>query len=233
MINLAPTATPLIATLLLAIALVGCSNPKEANESNFEAALNARLERNPFCLPLPSMTDDKKYLFTLNLSEARDTKLAASQNMQRLEPYMSLVTSDILSVSDINFEQRSWGSSRRVKAKGFNLTDKGNSFLKPLEETKADIGDKIDGAPQRREICFGRGKVLEIGGFTEPADMMGYRVSRVSFTYHVPDMADWAKTPALQSYNGNIKLLLAEKVENQAYLVLTDKGWVHEKDMRE
>jgi len=41
---------------LSTIALAGCSNPKEANKSNFEHAINEWIEKGPPCLDVPDRT---------------------------------------------------------------------------------------------------------------------------------------------------------------------------------
>ena len=70
--------------------------------------------------------------------------------------------------------------------------------------------------------------MVEIVSFTEPAEAMGVKVSRVQYTYKLVDIAPWASDPVLSMQHE----WLPERISNPSVakddeLVLTNDGWVH------
>ncbi|MBK0711544.1 hypothetical protein GZ049_27365 [Klebsiella pneumoniae] len=81
-------------------------------------------------------------------------------------------------------------------------------------------------------FCFGKATVTEVSNFTEPSDAMGQKISRVSFSYKVTEIPEWAKTPEILSADRQIKKDVDSanngmKVTN--VFVLTNNGWIHER----
>lgn len=77
-------------------------------------------------------------------------------------------------------------------------------------------------------FCYGHSEVTEIAQFSEPADLMGQRVSRVSFKYKVVDLAPWAKLEPVQKAFPEVKkAVLSETAaqESEAVLRLMNDGW--------
>lgn len=83
------------------------------------------------------------------------------------------------------------------------------------------------------DICFAHRKVDTIDSFTEPADMMGVKASRVTFTYSLEDVAPWATQPAIAAAVPAIGQALARPSQTDtAGLVLTNEGWKDEHALR-
>jgi len=105
---------------------------------------------------------------------------------------------------------------------GYKFSEKGKTFLRPSE---LDTGAFSTGAPQ---LCYGTPQVVEIVGFTEPAEAMGVKVSSVQYTYRLVDIAPWASEPALsKQYEWLPERISNPSIEKNDDVVLTNNGWVH------
>ncbi len=148
-------------------------------------------------------------LFTLPL-ELRSGGDAARK--RQLEP---LVKAGLITVETIQ-KNESAGYLRYVPAAlGGNAIRKGaNSFLGGTD------------------ICFARRKIINVASFTEPGEVMGVTVSRVTYDYDLKDIEPWAKTAEIAAAFPQIETMLA-KSGNQAIdvLVLTKQGWKLEHDV--
>jgi hypothetical protein len=102
---------------------------------------------------------------------------------------------------------------------GFKFSDEGKKYLKVSDDR---LGS---GAPQ---LCYGIPQVVEITGFTEPAESMGIKVSNVQYTYKLVDIASWATEPVVMGQYPMLSQQLANKsIEKDDDMVLTSEGWVH------
>ena len=81
-------------------------------------------------------------------------------------------------------------------------------------------------------FCMGKYRVSEVTGFTEPADAMGMKISKVIYTYGVEGAPDWVKRPEILKANPNVAPDLDPKASKNAVLILTNDGWVHERVFR-
>lgn len=126
------------------------------------------------------------------------------------------------------------GSATTMEPRGFTL-DK----PKPVAATRyelSELGKKYyqdgsigSGLGKRRvhQLCFGTPKVVAVDSYTEPADMMGYRISKVSYRYTIDDIAEWTKDASIQKAFPNIaKRLATAQVSTDAF-VLASEGWQH------
>jgi hypothetical protein len=110
-------------------------------------------------------------------------------------------------------------------------------------------------------FCYGEPRVVEIINYSEPADLLGQKVSEVHFTYAVFNLASWAASDTIryaaeQALNSDTdpsklkKSMNAKKLEQitdavtrhvqseksplkeKTVLILTNTGWMHEKMFR-
>ena len=81
------------------------------------------------------------------------------------------------------------------------------------------------------KLCTGKVTLDQVGIFTEPAEAMGMKFSRVDYTVKVSDLADWAADP---KFSELFKGRSANKVEGQQRmaLILTSEGWKSEHLMK-
>ena len=71
-----------------------------------------------------------------------------------------------------------------------------------------------------------------ITNFTKPSESFGYTISRVNFNYKVVNLPGWVKTPELMGRFSILKELVSSKdsgIDDTAVVILTEKGWIHEK----
>jgi len=82
-------------------------------------------------------------------------------------------------------------------------------------------------------LCFAKRKITKIESFTEPADLMGPKVSRVTYDYTLDDVAPWAKDAGIEAAFPEIKSILAQSNNQQTDgMVLTSTGWKQERDVQ-
>ncbi|MBK0167378.1 hypothetical protein [Klebsiella sp. S69] len=107
----------------------------------------------------------------------------------------------------------------------YDLTEEGKKYYKP-DAAKTMKGENIGG------FCFGKATVTEVSNFTEPSDAMGQKISRVSFTYKVSEIPDWAKSPEIMNADRQLQKDVSsesEGVKVTNVFLLTNNGWIHER----
>ncbi|MEO8184800.1 MAG: hypothetical protein ABI895_38825 [Deltaproteobacteria bacterium] len=194
--------------LLAAAAALACSNPKDATKPNFFKALQAYHDEAKACLRV-----DVRFPYE------------AERGSSTLPVLQELAAQGLLAASDtkkVVQQVALFGAppTRKVDATAFALSDTGKAVSR--EET---------GWTHSTAFCFGTPKVVEVTSFTEPADMMGVRISQVTYTYQVNDVADWADSETLRKHSPELARAVASKetpAQNKAALVLMNDGWVHE-----
>lgn len=79
------------------------------------------------------------------------------------------------------------------------------------------------------QLCFGHKRVAEVSGNTEPGELGGARMPRVTYTWRLEDVPTWASRPEVQAAFPALADALAEREGQSAEtLVLTDSGWKHQ-----
>lgn len=181
--------------------LAGCNSPKDANKSIFKAALQQWFDANPVCAPLTQDQD-------LPIERAKDD----SRNKAALD---AAVAAGLLSIET-------------MRSGPVGPPAAGNLTYRPTATGKGTFRQRnhfLGGV----DICFARRRIETIESFTEPADMLGVRATRVTFTYTLKDIAPWATQPALAAALPAIGQILANPSQTDAVgLVLTNEGWKDE-----
>ena len=141
----------------------------------------------------------------------------------------ALTKAGLVASAEKQVEAVSFGNIKRHKTvTEYSLTDEGRKHYK-AEAAKNLRGDALGG------FCFGKAEVTDIEEFTEPADMMGARVSRVRYRYQVSDIPEWATSDELLNAVPQLKKdasARAEPGQANAVLILTSNGWLHEASAR-
>ncbi|EPY4331822.1 hypothetical protein ACXDJA_005553 [Klebsiella variicola] len=195
------------------LALTGCDDPKKPSESNFKTAAQQYLDTvYPACYikaNFPYKTDGIAFNNLPEILHAMAGK--------------GLLTEQELSRKHID---ASWGSNARdVVVNSYDLTEEGKKYYKP-DAAKTMKGENIGG------FCFGKATVTEVSNFTEPSDAMGQKISRVSFTYKVSEIPDWAKSPEIMNADRQLQKDVSsesEGVKVTNVFLLTNNGWIHER----
>ncbi len=203
-----------ICIFLFFISVFGCDDPKKANHDNFTKAIQPYLESKfPSCFYHGTFPEKKE---TLSFS--------FSNKFKKLDV---LVNAGLVEFKkkEVKKVRLITGGYKKVAVGEYYLTVKGKSvYQENAGETLS--GKKIGG------FCIGKPQITEITNFTEPNNIFGHTISNVKFKYRVDNIPDWAKSNILLSSFSLIrKYADSEKnnINDTAVLILTDKGWVHEK----
>lgn len=203
---------PMIAIAVSSLLLSACSgDPKEANERNFKTALQSYLDsKYPRCYVVATMPYAKEFDFTNNRATLKALAKAG------------LVVETEVSRKEVPVDFS--GKTRTQILTSFDLTEEGKKYYRK-DAVKNLAGDDMGG------FCAGKAKVEKINQFSEPADMFGAKISRVSYSYSVSDLPGWAKDSEVAGSVEQLKKDVASEkapVNENAVLVLTNNGWVHQ-----
>jgi len=191
-----------------AFVLAGCNGSKDANKSNFQAAIQAYLDTTTgACVPLP----DKEMPFKIEQADGfgKDRRLRAD----------ALVEAGLLTRKGAEVPQFP-GSNRLVPGFEYALTEAGRKQL--VKGAGGNLAN-WDG------FCAGKYKVVSIANFTDPANLFGSQVSQVNYRYKIEAPAKWAALPAIQAAFPKLARDMKDDAADKAVLVLTNDGWVHER----
>lgn len=183
--------------------LGGCSSSsQDANEANFIAALQHWYDEHPECTTLAA---------TGSVPIVRETTDRTASN--KID---AAVAAGLLTVE--SFREVPRFGTTPIDYRRYRPTDIGRDVV-------VDDDRGIGGV----RICFAHRKIESVKGFTEPADMAGLHVSRVTYRYGFKDIASWSANPEIQSALPAIGASLADiPGEATDTLVLTDKGWARQ-----
>lgn len=201
----------LVITIVLLV-LAGCSDPKAATEKNFKSAMQNYLD-----------TAYPRCYFASNFPVIKADWDIGGKNAA----LAALEKAGLLSAKEIQQEEKQMFSAqtRTVTKLSYDLTGEGKKYYK-LDGTTTHRGETI-GA-----FCAGKATVKSIGQFTEPAEMMGQKISRVNYEYTVTDLPAWAMSPDVQQAVGGLKAdaqSASSPIKGVVAMILTNNGWVHEK----
>jgi hypothetical protein len=218
--------------LISLVGLADCGDPKTANETNFTKAIDDYEATQKACLPLPRGTGNppvklegtSNFPIYIEMSADQRADVAKKINSEVLKTVTPYLEAGLLASTEADFDVRdtyNWGGPQKMRKAHFmslSLTEKGKTVYKEPE-------NRYYGG----SMCYGTPAVIAIANFTEPGDRMGIKMSQVNYTWHLEDVAPWAKTPAFQEAFPVLQELLKDKRDGKALVVLTSKGWMHEK----
>ena len=202
-----------------ALILSGCgSDQNTASKADFETALNAHYSKVKQCLVIGGEPNAEGIIQEFKTGGAvQDNQLSFYNGMTNL----GLLDAVTYQKDTRNFSGEVSGKSDWI---GFKFSEEGKRYLKVSDDRLSS------GAPQ---LCYGTPQVVEITGFTEPAESMGVKVSNVQYTYKLVDIASWATEPVVTAQYPMLSQQLANKsIEKDDDMVLTSKGWVHHTELK-
>lgn len=204
---------------LSALWLTGCDLPKDANKSNFEKAINARLEKECITVSPMGMLGAKPYPVQLAVAYAdkyTSQEKADERNTRQFSALDALVKSGLLTVKDTQVNEVIGFSDTGGKVPGreYALTEEGKTYLK---------------SPGRPDFCTGHYKVDEVVDFTEPGDAMGMKITQVNYTFSPANVPEWVKSEEVRQVFPDLNRSLAEKQKKRVTLVLKNDGWSAER----
>lgn len=194
-----------IAALALLAAACG-SDPQAANHGNFAASLEAWHEARPVCVsmrPAPPVE--------IRVEDAA----APTPAMDALVEAGLLTATPITRVPDAF----TGGGSQPVPHVRYETTPAAAETIRPSPNTFLGGTD----------LCFARRAVVAVRGNTEPGEMAGVQMTRVTYAWSLDDIAPWADSPAIRAaYPAIAAALDAPEGESTETLILTDSGWTHQ-----
>src|SRR6202140_4187815 len=193
--------------------LVGCGSKNDANEKNLSDATDAYLvKKGQLCLGLAA-----KWPVDLQNSD-RGPGLVRGSQMAALEK------AGLVQSHETETEVTPLSGTRPVKAKvlRYELTDDGKKFYEE-KEVPGLIGDK----ESRGDICFGQQALDSVIKTEGPKTIGARKEMTLYYTYKIANLADWAKSPDVQStFPGIVSTINgAGKTTLNQNLILTDHGW--------
>lgn len=200
---------PLIAIAALVPFLAGCHDSKAASNENFEKALQSHYDAHPVCITLPlslptEIGPDPLEPTHRQLEALAKAGLLATSTTQKPEPTFS-------------------GPGKLVAYTTYSVSATGKVVFRTGDED----------FPGGTGLCFAKRKITKIESFTEPADLIGQKVSRVTYDYTLMDVAPWTEDAGIAAAFPEIKAILAKPANQQTDgMILTSTGWKQERDVQ-
>jgi hypothetical protein len=197
----------LLAAGLVVCTLMSCGSKKGATKSNFKAAIQAELDKQPVCIittlpyDVPSWNGQRK-------TDGNMEALVRAGLVKRTQMMVARSPMDAM-LED----------TRPKTVPGYRY-EAAQPAKKYLIEVHNPMGTST-------ELCYGKKKVEEVVRFTEPASVTGMTASQVTYTWKLTDIADWARNPDVETHFHTDQFLNAADSPRQAQidLVLSNDGW--------
>lgn len=194
---------PVIAAALL---LTACgSDPQAASDQSYTAALEAWHAEDPACISLRRQVP-------IDVLADREAELKAGLDV--------MAEAGLLKPSTVTREtEPRYGRLRQAEHVRYEPTQAGAEVIRPSS-------NRFVGGNQ---LCFGRKRVADVSGYTEPAELGGVRMTRITYTWRLDDVPPWANRPEVQTAFPALAEALAEREgQSTETLVLTESGWKHQ-----
>lgn len=228
---------------ILSLAAIGICLTSCGKESDFKKAIGKKLDSKPLCLSTPYISDStygvnddeekklkEKYKDTLKIYTQRYKDNSADKisdsEQQRLDQLNALVNAGLLTTKIESLPTYDWNKKPDggyYKYTFYILTDAGNA-TRAKEDVNA-MGKLLFGDNGNRVFCYAKPEVDSILNYTE-ANNGGYQMAEVKYSYKYVDVADWAKTDAIQKAFPEINKELNDSDKTgKIGLVKTNNGW--------
>jgi hypothetical protein len=194
--------------VVLLVLAPSCSDPRKPSEKNFRVAIQAYLDASyPKCILMGSFPVDTPELDLSNMSPAlealKDAGVLTSREKSR------------------RTAGGFFGEKKKTQVLStYDLTSEGRKSYDP------------NAGKGRGGICIGKARVIDIARFTEPADFLGSRISSVTYTFAVENLPPWAHNAAVAKAFHQVEQWNNSPLQASDVVVLTNKGWVHQKMTR-
>lgn len=189
----------------VATMLTACGNAKDANKSNFKSAIQDYFDTQPgLCAVIPR----QELPFILP-----EKGLISTEPKSRAD---ALVEAGLLSKKAT--EVKALFGDRMEPATEYQITEAGQK-----------VQDNNTDSTKKNAFCTGRYTVIDVDNFTEPSAMMGATISKVNYRYKAEDVDSWAKSASMLAAYRDFEVAEQDEIKGKVVLVLTDKGWLHER----
>jgi hypothetical protein len=196
-------------------------NKADPNEKNFKAALSQYFEKKgELCL------DET---FPQDISE-RQIQAQAIGSVLGLdvEEMRALETVGLVQGIDTEIEGKDFSGKPngiKYKIKRYNLTEAAKPFSHEFKSKWiVPAGSTVEAS---FVLCWGKKAPDKIVKWDGPMALGSYQEVKVTYTYKLDQLADWAKNPAIQTAFKDVKSSIdnAGKREDSRVLKLTSQGW--------
>lgn len=190
--------------------LSACDDGTNAGSNNFRHALQNYYDTEPVCTSIPS---------NLPIEIPADGDNITKRQME------ALTRVGLLSVE----------SFRKTEPAIFGSPERTSDYLRyrPTEAGTAAVRLAADRFIGGTRICFAKRQITEVTNFTEPADALGVKSSRVTYRYDFKDVEPWTRRDDVRAAFPGIARLIDETPDPRTdTLVLTKDGWTHERAAR-
>lgn len=184
--------------------LAACDDSQSASTANFRKALQSYYDRHPVCVSLA---------FTL------PADMSAGGNELMRPQLDALAKAGVLKKSETNQS----GPALPRGSVRYSVAPGNEKFV------HAGHDSFLGGT----DLCFATKKITKVESFTKPAQVMGRKVSQITYDFELVDVAPWARNAAITKVFPGIKVALSQSPgkETEA-MTLTDKGWHLERGAR-
>lgn len=200
--------------------LTACGSKNDANEKNFSAAMTQYFDKKgDLCL------NTKRWPVDLSEMELRwqKTSQAGSANQMAALEAAGLVKGEDTEVEVMGIMGRPTGAKTKIKR--YTLTDAAKPFAQ--EKEVASIGLNGNTTKILTDLCWGKKVLDKIVKWEGPMKFGDYQEARITYTYKVNNLADWAKKPEVQAAFPAVKIILdgVGSKESKHTIKLTSQGW--------
>ena len=197
----------MMSILMVVPLLVACDDKRTAHAGNFEQALQRYYDGHPECVALPIDFSLGTPIGADQASRGQADALVRAGLLSAVPSKRELTASAVGALVSVQYALTTAGAQAIRKG--------ADSFLGGMN------------------LCYAQRRITKVTLFTTPAEVLGTKASRVSYSYELRDIATWAKDGALQDAFPPIKAaLVAPSLSDTDGVVLTDAGWQDEHALR-
>lgn len=193
----------IVLALLTCPIVVGCQNPKAANNRNFAKAITAYYGENSFCI---NDTMDEQFRASYVLQYNTGTGYSPQTELDKL-----LVRAGLLTLVSQNIVADPNGGASQMLFQ-FALTPLGREFYK--KSTKFGMN--------HTGFCYGN-PVVQVVDFTDPGPQG--TSSRATFNYRLHGVPTWLTGELAQEFRNVVAAAVYADVQGTAYMTLMGSGW--------
>lgn len=201
-------------SLVLFPVIIGCNDPKSASKENFKKAIQVYHDAHPLIisqvwLNLPVIEGSAVF-------KRNEEYLRFFASVGYLEGRDTVAEFDSIGESEDLFVPHNITVKRATKI--WQLTEEGRKNY--LTQPNPMIG-KVSG------FKWAEVQVKDVESFTEPADMMGKRVSEATYSITLVNEKPWAsQIKNKQAFKSSFMFLNQIDAKRKSTLVLTSDGWI-------
>jgi len=207
---------------LACLFLCACSNPKNANKSNFLAAVNVHLEKNSgdndLCFGLYGYDEFDEATRTIRyVVYLREFEDGSAQQYSKVNAMLML--------SELGYFKNSTELTGSYRFQQMVIRYEPIGKIKNQVEFGRAKGAWGGTVPQ---LCAGAQlEAVEVTSFTEPADLQGVRVSRATVKLRYVNVPSWANLEEVKvAWAEEAQLADGNPFLRDVTFVLKDSGWI-------